>query len=189
MYSPTESTRIGFVWQSKIEHNYDLDATASGSYRDVLSKMVRPEERMLSVWHRVNPSWAVMGNIGWQGWSKFTNVGLENRSYNGPLEFNNTWHVALGTQYTVNANTKWNVGVAYDTSMYKSQRDTSLIMPNGAVLRVGTGIQQKITKDSEIGVAVEYLRSESCYDQHPYASGGYDHPQIYFVSAQYLHKF
>ena len=191
-YEPSDATRIGFVWQNKIEHHYSMTWTAGNPYSyygRMLGKSVRPEERMLSVRHRLTPDWAVMGNVGWQGWSKFSNDGLENRSYNGPLRFRNTWHVALGAQYAINAATKWNVGIAHDTSLYKSQQDTALILPNGAVWRVGTGIQYALSKTCEVGAAFEYLRAQGSYDQHPALSGRYDHPQIYFLALSYLHKF
>ncbi|RJX33724.1 MAG: hypothetical protein C4516_00945 [Oxalobacter sp.] len=194
MYAASESTRIGFVWQSKIEHDYDMTPAIAGGYADVLAKVVRPEERMLSIWHQATPAWAVMGNVGWQRWSQFRNYGLQNRSAgaypgNPDLSFRDTWHAAIGAQYAISSSTKWNVGTAYDTSMYKSQHDTSLIMPNGAVWRLGTGIQHKLTKRDEVGFAVEYLRAESSYDQHRAVSGGYDHPQLYFASLHYMRKF
>lgn len=196
LFEPTASTRVGFVWQNKIQHNYEMDwqSTPWAVLARGMEKAVRPEERMLSIWHRVNPDWAVMGNLGWQGWSKFTNEGMENRSnaaYPGDprLEMQDTWHIAIGTQYMVNANTKWNIGTAYDTSFYKHQSDTTLLMPNGAVWRVGTGIQYKLNKESELGFALGYLRAESSTEQNRFIKGGYDHPEIYFGSLQFMHKF
>jgi long-chain fatty acid transport protein len=189
LFEPSTSTRVGLVWQSKIEHDFEMATADAGTYGPSLEKAVRPEERMLSIWQRLNPSWAVMGNVGWQGWSKFSNSGMENRSYNGPLELKDTWHFAIGTQYTLNEKTRLNLGTAYDTGMYKDQNDTTLIMPNGAVWRIGTGVQYTLSKESELGVALAYLRSESCYDQHPAVRGGYDHPQIYFASLHYTQKF
>ena len=188
LVEPSKNTRFGLTWQSKITHHFDMPTNPGGLYATALDKGVRPEEVMFSVWHRVNDRWAVMGNLGWQGWSAFTNTAMANRSPT-PLVMQDTWHTALGVQYQLDARTKLNLGVAYDSSFYQNQDDISLLLPNGKVWRIGTGVQYALTPKDELGFAISYLRTQSGRDRTAGIGGTYDHPQIFFLSVQYSHKF
>lgn len=206
LYEPSKNTRFGLTWQSKIVHRFDMHATIAAPpglniYPAALNQGVRPEEAMFSMWHRLNDRWTVMGNLGWQGWSAFTNAAMEIRrlgAYPGvltPLATRDTWHAALGAQYQWDARTKLNFGVAYDSSFYKSQDDISVLLPNGKVWRIGTGLQYALTPKDELGFAVGYLRTQNGRDQSMnygpgfYVAGSYSQPQIYFMSVHYSHKF
>ena len=195
MFEPSRDTRLGVTWQSKITHHFNVSNTGLWHYGLGLGQAVRPEELMGSIWHRLNDRWAVMGNIGWQGWSKFTNTLMQHRTGLPPLELKDTWHTAVGAQYQWDAKTRLNFGVAYDSSFYQTQADTTLLIPNGPVWRIGTGVQYALTPKDEVGFAVGYLRTKDGYDITPASSpiaqvaGKYDSPHIYFMSMQYTHKF
>ncbi len=96
--------------------------------------------------------------MGWQDWSTFGNSEVNGQPTG--LDVQDTWHGAIGTQYQLTAATRLNFGVAYDTSMYEDQDDTSFALPGGAAWRFGTGVQHQLNEHSSLGAAFEYLNGE-----------------------------
>jgi long-chain fatty acid transport protein len=104
-----------------------------------------------------------MGNLGWQDWSEFAEATLETEggATTSSLLLQDTWHAAVGVQYTLNEKTRLNAGVAFDTSMYEDQSQSSLAIPSGATWRLGAGMQYALSPKSDLGVAVEYADAEA----------------------------
>ena len=146
---------------------------------------------MASVFHRLNDTWALTGNIGWQDWSQFSTITVEVGAASSTLTLplQDTWHAALGAQYTYNARTKVSAGVSYDTSFYKNQNQTSFLLPSGAAWRFGTGVQYVLSPKSDLGLAFEYLRMDSSSDPSTLVSGKYNTPEMFFMAVNYMHRF
>ena len=89
-----------------------------------------PQQVMASIFHQVTPKWAVLGSVGWQDWSEFGQVQLGIDDTNNPtsttkdLDFDDTWHAALGAQYRINDPWLLNFGIAYD-SKFQDNSDVS----------------------------------------------------------------
>ncbi len=196
MYEPSSSTRFGLVWTSKTEFDFDINASVTGLFGRThtlpfAATVPMPQQVMGSAYQRLNDRWAIMGNIGWQEWSKFSDITVEgnNVATTNSLKLQDTWHAAFGAQYTLNAQTRLNAGVAFDTSMYKSQSQTSFAAPSGDTWRFGVGMQYVLSPKDEIGVAAEYLRMQSSSDPSALVSGSYDHPEMLFLSVNYTSRF
>lgn len=201
MYEPTNKTRIGLVWNSEVEYEFNVDSTLTigpiGPIGPITTTIPMaagvkaPQQVMTSIYHRLNDDWAVMGNLGWQDWSEFadTTIEVNGVTSSSNLALEDTWHVAAGAQYTLDAQTKLNAGVAFDTSMYKHQSQTSFALPNGDTWRLGLGMQYALSSQSDLGVAAEYARSEDSSTQSALISGGYDNPQMLFMSVHYTRRF
>lgn len=195
MYEPSDRTRFGLVWGSEVEYDFRIDGSVTiGPFTHTIpmaAGVKAPQQVMGSLYHRVDDSWALMGNIGWQDWSKFadTTVEVGGSTSTIALELDDTWHAAFGAQYTLNAQTKLNVGIAFDTSMYESQSQTSFALPNGDTWRLGVGMQHTLSSQSELGVAAEYARSDDSSSSSGLVSGRYDNPQMFFLSLHYTHRF
>jgi long-chain fatty acid transport protein len=123
--------------------------------------MTLPQAVMLSAYHQLTDRWAVTGNIGWQDWSEFGKQDLTLRATNATtftqhLDYDDTWHVALGGQYRFAERWLWSVGAAYDTS--PTDEDTRTPdLPLDRQIRIGTGIQYDWKEDMTLGIAYEYL--------------------------------
>jgi long-chain fatty acid transport protein len=132
-----------------------------------------------------------MGNLGWQEWSKFADATLEvdAGTVTSSMQLQDTWHAAVGVQYTLNAQTKLNAGIAFDTSMYEDQSQSSFAIPSGATWRLGAGMQYALSPQSELGLAIEYADAEDNASQSALVSGRYDEPYMIFLSAHYSHRF
>ena len=62
---------------------------------------------MLSGYHELNDRWAVMGDFGWENWSKFGEVDVSvvsstTTSLTTTTKYDDTYHVGIGTQYRLN---------------------------------------------------------------------------------------
>jgi long-chain fatty acid transport protein len=198
MFEPSKSTRIGLVWTSEIEYDFDVDLSIRGVLPGVTHvfpakiKTYAPQQLMTSAYHQLNERWAVTGNLGWQEWSKFAASSVEafGATTSSSLKLQDTWHAALGAQYQYNAKTKVSAGVAYDNSMYRHQNQANFVIPNGDTWRIGTGVQYVLSPQSDLGLGLEYARSDSSsMPRGGLLSGGYDHPYMVFMAASYSHRF
>ena len=197
MFEPSKTTRFGVVWTSEIEYDFDVDLTIRGVIPGVTHtfptkiKTYAPQQLMASGYHQLNERWAITGNLGWQEWSKFSKSSAEafGNTVTSSLKVQDTWHAALGAQYQYSAKTKVSAGIAYDNSMYEHQSQTSFALPNGATWRVGTGVQYVLSPQSDLGLAIEYARSDSSSAPGNALSGGYDHPDMVFMAVNYSHRF
>ena len=125
-----------------------------------------PQQLMASVFHQVNPRWAVLGSVGWQQWSKFGYVQLGISDTANPtsvtkdLDFKDTWHFAAGAQYRLSDPWLLNFGVAYD-SKFQSGSTVSPMLPVNDAWRFGAGVQNQVSKTFSWGVAAEYAYGDT----------------------------
>lgn len=201
LYEPSKSTRIGLVYNSQADLNFNVDTAVTVTHP--VSGLTRthrlpfgadtymPQQFMGSVYQRLSDRWAMMGNIGWQNWSKFDDNTATIGGTTAPntIGYQDTWHIAYGMQYTLNEQTRINTGIAFDTSMYKKQSNTSFALPNGDTWRFGAGVQHALSAKDEIGFSAEYARSDSSSVPSTVIGGKYDHPYLFFMSANYTHRF
>jgi len=210
MYEPTTDTRFGLAYTSKTEYNYDVKTNVTLSYTipnpipnrpgitltkeftvPIEGTVNTPQQLVFSAFHQLSPQWAVMGNLGWQDWSAYGDSAIwaGNKQVPSKERLQDTWHIALGAQYQATSDLRLNTGIAYDTSFYKDQNNTSLTMPSGAAWRFGLGAQYQLSKASSLGGAFEYLRADSANVPSTLLSGSYDPPQMYFFTANYSYNF
>jgi len=198
LFEPCRFARLGLTYTSKVDYEFDIEASGNlpvGGMPWTLpidASVDAPQQAMFSTVLVLNDKWSLLGNIGWQDWGAFSdlsiNVGPVTRS--SSLELQDTWHGALGTQFQMTAATRLDFGIAYDTSMYEDQNNTSFTMPSGATWRFGTGVQQQLNEKSSVGVAFEYLLSEDASVSSPaLLAGSYDNPEMFFMSVNYSYRF
>ncbi|EKG2489563.1 outer membrane protein transport protein, partial [Vibrio parahaemolyticus] len=166
LYEATPGTRLGLSYSSETEFEFDK------------SNSIAPQQLIFSTYHEVNDDLAVMWNVNWQDWSEYTTT-LN-------VETQDTYQIALGTQYKLNEKMMWNAGFAFDTSMYESQSNGDITVPTGKAYRIGTGIDYKLDSENSIGFAFEAVLMES--SETPRLQAGFDEPALYFMSMSYNWK-
>jgi long-chain fatty acid transport protein len=72
------------------------------------------------------------------------------------LDYDKTWHFALGAQYRFAPEWLWSVGAAYDTFVGRADQRTPNL-PLDRQIRVGTGVQYDVNEDVTVGCAYEVL--------------------------------
>lgn len=200
MFEPSATTRIGAVWTSRVEYDFDFDRT--GTRRAIIggtrtrtftaeAGVNAPQQFMTSVFQQLSDRWALTGNLGWQDWSRYAQNDLEtnNGTVTSSLRLRDTWHAALGARYQYSASTRVNAGVAYDSSWYKNNNQASFALPSSDSWRFGLGVQYTLSPKSELGLAAEYLRAGDMRDPSQLIGGKFDNPYMVFLSAQYSYKF
>jgi long-chain fatty acid transport protein len=178
LYEFNAGTRLGLTWNSEVDLDFSARAEFSNlapglstllSSRGLLNSNIEvgikvPQQLMASVFHQLNPRWAVLGSVGWQQWSEFGQVklGIDNAtnptSLTKELGFKDTWHFAAGAQYRLSDPWLLNFGMAYDSGM-QSSSNVSPVLPVGSAWRFGLGAEHKASKTLTWGVAAEYLYS------------------------------
>ncbi|NHQ88421.1 fatty acid transporter [Iodobacter sp. HSC-16F04] len=192
LYQPDHATRLGLSYTSETEYNFNSSVNHPlGGQIPASGSINAPQQLMFSAFHQLAPQWAVMANLGWQNWEAYNDnqLWLGNNEAPNADRMQDTWHTALGLQYQATPALRLNTGIAYDSSFYKDQQNTSMTMPSGEAWRFGLGGQYQLNKTDSLGVAFEYVHFDSAYVPSPLLSGAYHSPKMYFITANYSKKF
>jgi long-chain fatty acid transport protein len=175
LYELSPGTRVGFTWNSEVD--LDFSAPAEFSNLGALGTTIQnagllnasvdmgikvPQQAMLSLFTQVNDRWAVLGSVGWQQWSRFGQVQLGVDDTSNPtslttdLDFDDTWHLALGAQYRLSEPWLLNFGIAYDSGLQDGS-NVSPLLPVNSAWRFGVGAEHQASNAFTWGVAAEYL--------------------------------
>jgi len=123
--------------------------------------MTDPQSVMLGVYHEINERFAVMGDVGWQNWDAFGKVDVGVDSTTSPnltanLNYQDTWHAAVGAQYKFSEAWVGTAGVAFDSSAVENA-DRTVTLPMGQAWRFGVGALWQASKTININAAYEFL--------------------------------
>lgn len=209
IYEFDKKTRVGLTYTSQM----DLDFTVKPSFQNlgpglgavaarlhsIDMTMKVPQTVMASIYHELNEKWAVMGNAGWQNWSKFGMVDVSVNAQNQTntttdLNFNDTWHTAGGVQYKIAPDWLVSTGVAYDSALIDSKYMIPTL-PIGDTIRWGLGVQHDLSAATTVGLAYELAYSGDVVvnqQRGPLTgrlAGEYSNVTIQFLSASLTHRF
>lgn len=212
LLEPMEGTRFGVTYTSQVKLDFNEKPTTNNLgplLADALNAsgltgskvnlgLTIPNQVMVSGYHDLTDTVAVMGNVVWQQWSEFGKPNLEvesttSRKATVNLNYDDTWGFALGSTYKFAPDWAWSLGVAFDTSPI-SKKERSPALPLDQQVRVGTGLQYAVNERMTIGGAYEYLNlGEADIDQQrPLAGtlkGNYSTNEIHFFNATLSCKF
>lgn len=197
-FAPASATRLGVTYASKVDYKFAVDKTGSVPITGnswslpVGLGVAAPQQLMFSGVQRIDSKLSLLGNIGWQDWSQFSDMDINagNVSGSSPLQLQDSWHFAVGAQYQLQPATRLNAGIAFDNSMYKDNNQISLTMPTADSWRFGVGIQQQLDNKASLGASFEYLDSKNACAQSPaILAGCYNNPKMYFMAVNYGYRF
>jgi long-chain fatty acid transport protein len=173
LLTPIKGLRVGLTYQSPIDYKFGFRPhltnlgpllsrlrTRIGGTKVNLPMEV-PQQVMLSGLYDVTSYWSLMGNVGWQNWSAFSEfpIGISSakqRTVAVNLHFSDTCQIAIGQQLRFGEKWLWSAGFAYDSSpVSKANRVATL--PLDRQLRYGTGIQYDINRNVTAGAAWEFM--------------------------------
>ena len=173
LVEPMPGTRFGLTYLTEVKLDFSAAPTFTGlgpilealmrsrglTTNNLDLKMTVPPMVMFSAYHEINPKWVIMGNIGWQNWSRFGQVDVGINSSNPTSltvsnDYNDTWHVALGAQYR--PSTAWTIscGIGYDSSAVDDEK-RSVVLPMGETWKFAFGAQYAVTPSLTLGAAYE----------------------------------
>jgi long-chain fatty acid transport protein len=177
LLQPCEGTRIGATYVSAVKLPFSTTPSFTGLGPGLSALLASPpsldlgvtvpQTAMIGIYQQLSPKWALMADVGWQNWHEFgkVEVGVDSATPGGPartfttqLQFEDTWHGALGLQYQVSPKWRLSGGVAYDTSAEKSANRT-VVLPLGQAWRFGVGAEYQVSQKLNLGAAYTFLWS------------------------------
>jgi long-chain fatty acid transport protein len=149
---------------------------------------------MASFYRDLSADWALMGDLGWQDWSRFgkVEVAVATSPPSGittELHYQDTWHGALGTRRRMGGAWLLSMGVGYDSPMV-DDADRSLALPVGEAWRLAAGAQRQLGERFEVGFGYTFQALGSLpvdVDRGPLSgrvSGAYENAMIHILSLQ-----
>jgi len=172
MVEPKKGTRVGVTYYSPVT----LDFGATPSYQNlgpgvsaalnaaglvgnkINLGLTVPQHVIVSAYHELTDRLALMGDFGWEDWSRFGKVDVSvndtQTSLTTNIPYQDTYHVGTGAQYRVNSDWLVNAGFAYDTSMVKDA-DRTVSLPVGATYKFGLGAEWQATQKYNVGFNYE----------------------------------
>jgi long-chain fatty acid transport protein len=170
LIEPKKGTRVGVTYYSPIKLDLSDNPTFSntGALGTALANLNRnldlditvPQHVILSGYHELSEAWAIMGDFGWENWSQFGKVdvavtgGQNNPSLTTKSNYDDTYHVGVGSQYRLNPEWLLNGGFAYDSSMV-SDANRSIALPVDATYRFGMGANWLKSPNVKLGFSYE----------------------------------
>jgi long-chain fatty acid transport protein len=182
LYEVTPWTRIGIQYLSQVRLKLkctprfaNIGPTIQGYLNStglengkitVLARV--PAQVMLSVYHDICDEFSVMGNLGWQQWSRFNKVDINVARLDIPTitvanQYKDTFHVAGGVEYYYSPCLTFSSGVAYDTTAVDTEHRT-FTFPIGGQWRIGTGVEYALRENLELSLGYEILFSPNLRD-------------------------
>jgi len=175
LLTPRDGTRIGVDYLTPVNLNFSdapfLKGLGPGvsailRRRNLLVPKVNlgmqvPQQLMGDVYQKITERMALLGSVGWQNWSQFGLVDISVDSANPKsltksLHFQDTFHVAAGTQYQLMPQWMLSCGFAFDNSAVGTPMRT-VNLPVGDQYRFGVGVQYAWSKKIKLGFAEEFM--------------------------------
>jgi long-chain fatty acid transport protein len=160
MVTPAQRTRIGIAYRSKITHDLEGDTTflKLSTMPSTSTKMVMPQNVMISLLQSVSDKFNLLGEVGWSNWSSMQNSDLIVDGYSATtvLDWRDTYRVGLGGQYKIFPSLMLQTGVSYDSSPTTPSLRTP-DLPMDRQIRVGLGVIYSIIPAIQLGFSYEYI--------------------------------
>lgn len=210
LIEPSKGLRFGVSYLSPVSLNFK-DTPSFSNLGPTLAPVLAnpsqldlgltvPQSVMAGVYYEVSEKLALMGDVGWQDWSAFGKVDVSVASPTSPsltenLNYQDTWHVAVGVQYKLSDTWQITGGVAYDSSAVDNANRT-VTVPMGQAYRIGVGTRWQVSEVINVGLAYEFLwAGDMAVDQGTDISlrgrvaGAYDNAWFSFFTANLVWKF
>jgi long-chain fatty acid transport protein len=172
LYKPDNNTRIGLAYRSAITHQLRGEAdftvptataalTQRGAFTDTDAKaeLKLPDTLSLSIYQKVSPKFALMGDVTWTNWSRFDTLQIDfdnpaQPSTVQPQNWRDTIRVGLGFNYQVLEQLTLRAGIAYDPTPVKDEYRTARIPDSDRTwLAVGASYKPSDSLSIDIGYA------------------------------------
>jgi len=181
LFTPSPSTKVGLSYRSEIKFHTEGDndvKSVGGGFNDFVAStpavtalqddakadITMPQTVILSVAQKLSDRWELLGDVSWMGWSSIDLVDIYLKSgpklLTLPAKFQDTFRVALGTNYSYSDTLKLQFGLAYDESPVKNAETRLSAMPDNDRIWIAAGAQWKPDRAQtvEVGLMYEHIK-------------------------------
>jgi len=137
MLEPSDNTRLGLHYRSKVELKLEGDVKVSGpivnSKQDGELAITLPDNLSISGYHAFNSKWAIMADYTWTQWSRIKSLDtkLEDGSQSiSKWNYDDSSRYAIGTEYTHSNKWKYRAGLALDQTPVPHDSERSPRVPD-----------------------------------------------------------
>ncbi|AMB85907.1 Long-chain fatty acid transport protein [Pseudomonas agarici] len=181
LVQPTDGTRLGLTYHSKVK--YELDGhtnisgvgfgPANGSRYKASLDITTPEVVDFSITQKLDDQWTVYAGTSWTRWSRLKDITVKNQGVPpllggsaGPIgtiteeqNWHDTWASAIGVSYQLNKEWVLRSGFSVDQAP-TNNTDRSVRVPTGDRKAISFGAGYNPTADWTIDAAISYLKEE-----------------------------
>ncbi len=169
LIEPAKGTRVGLSYRSAVKHRLTGEISFTGlpatlapllPTQGAEADLTTPDVAAIGLYQEITDRWAVMADIQWTNWSRFTElrVNVVNPALSAVTEekWKDTWYYALGTSYKVTDDLTLRGGVAFDKGAVDVDYRTPRIPEqNRYWLSVGAGY--RLTESLQIDAAYSHV--------------------------------
>ncbi|RTZ63702.1 MAG: hydrocarbon degradation protein [Aquificaceae bacterium] len=214
LYQPSDVTRIGLSYRSKISHSltgkakFDVNAgllpviaqTGINNFtnRDIKASLDLPDSLSLSLAHKFNSRLELLGDITWTGWSSFNELLITEKATGKevsrvPEKWQDVTRISLGANYQYNDKLTLRTGIALDEEPIPSARYRTPRIPGNDRKWLSVGAGYKLNKKMSLDVGYSHLFMDETAIDNPgdkgYSVKGLYNNDVDIVSAQINYKF
>ena len=178
LWSPTESTRLGLSYRSRVEQrlegkgHFDYSAATPAVLRSGLeasglvdgtsasADLTLPDSISLSLYHEISPDWAVMADVTWTEWSLVDTIVIDfDTGARSELDLNykDSFRYSLGVSYAPPGRWTWRAGLAYDEEPVRNDRTRTPRLPGNDRFWVALGAGYSWNEDLTVDVGYAHL--------------------------------
>lgn len=173
LYEFTENTRMGITYHSKVKHKLKGDADFTvpqgmpapiySAFRDsaITAKLTTPADISVSLYHQINPRWAVMGDIKWTDWSVFDEIRIK---FESGLQDNVTttnwkssFRYSLGASYKPDNKWIFRTGIALDKTPIRDETYRTPRIPCEDRIWIAFGAGYQISKSASVDLGYVHI--------------------------------
>jgi long-chain fatty acid transport protein len=196
LFEPSPRTRIGAIYVSKIEPEFEGDLEVVTGFGPGFSvgtnlEFTFPQLVRVGAYHELNDQWALLGTVGWEDWSAFDQllVSTESGGVSLPTNWEDTYHFSGGVHYRPTDVWLLQAGITYDTSPVGAS-DRAAFLPMDRQIRYAVGVQYKLNERMNVGGAFEYIDlGDARIDNPAILVGEYKTNRVFMIAFNFGYKF
>lgn len=159
LLEPSDKTRIGITYQSGLEPDYEGDVSLERLGAEVGIETELPLSAFFRVGlsHDFDDRFTGHLTVGWEDWSELDTVNLSTESNAAKLDRNwdDTYHLAIGGSYRIDAEWLLQAGIGYDTSPVDAD-DRTADLPIDRQVRLAFGATRNLPSGLEVSGSFVY---------------------------------
>ncbi len=172
LLQPTNSTRIGLAYRSKVKQQL----TGNAKFRrpdplftdnnvfvntDVVAGVDLPQTASLSIYHDISNRWSVMADATWTGWENFKELRIEYDSFQPDTVVDQNWddtmRYAAGIDYRPTSKWTLRAGAAFDETPIPNARHRTPRIPGEDRIWLSAGLGYQLSPSLSFDVGYAHL--------------------------------